>query len=330
MAAAVEAPMDLVPLGGDGGAAAAADGDIHNHFDDVDGSPADLADDFTLGRLLGRGTFGSVYQATAADGTVVAIKKISVVGMASAEDREACLREATLLQKLDHPNVIKCHAVYLHFDEINIVLEYAGAGDLANMLKTMRSMRQRFPEPYIWKVFSQVAAGLAYMHEHRTMHRDLKPANIFLTTEGVVKVADLGLSRHFASRSEDVTLSVVGTPYYMAPERLTQTEYTYSSDVWSAGCLLYELAALRSPFHIPDANQQNFFLLGQKILKGQYPALPKGLYSSTLVGLIEHCLASDPDDRPTMQSIAECAEHCRSQAERRAERKVRRTATARR
>mmetsp|Transcript_127007 Transcript_127007/g.179254 ORF Transcript_127007/g.179254 Transcript_127007/m.179254 type:complete len:326 (-) Transcript_127007:102-1079(-) len=299
--------------------------------DAVEFDGGDLCDRFTMGRLLGRGTFGSVYQATAPDGTEVAIKKISMGGMGSVEEREVCLKEATLLQQLDHPNVIKCHAVFVHFDEINIVLEYAGAGDLANMLRTMRSMKQRFPETYIWKVFSQITAGLAYMHDHRTMHRDLKPANVFLTTEGVVKVADLGLSRHFASRSEGITLSVVGTPYYMAPERLTQQEYTYSSDVWSAGCLLYELAALRSPFHIADNAQQNLFLLGQKIMKGQYPSLPRDVYSETLIELVQYCLASEPDDRPTMQSIAECARHTYKLAVDRSEReKIKRTAAARR
>ena len=146
------------------------------------------------------------------------------------------------------------------------------------------------------------------MHDRRIMHRDVKPANVFLTADGVVKVADLGLGRYFASRSEGVTLSVVGTPYYMAPERLAQAEYTYSSDVWSVGCLLYELAALRSPFHISDTGQQNLFLLGQKIIKGEYPPLPPHLYSETLLSLVDNCLASDPDDRPTMQSIAECAQ----------------------
>eukprot|EP00035_Acanthoeca_spectabilis_P022738 m.445513 g.445513 ORF g.445513 m.445513 type:complete len:319 (-) comp19237_c0_seq1:4114-5070(-) len=304
---------------------------------DLEGNPADaefdggdLSDQFTMGRLLGRGAFGSVYHATAPDGTEVAIKKISMAGIGSAEDRESCLRESNLLQKLDHPNVIKCHAVFVHYDEINIVLEYAGAGDLANMLKTMRSMKQRFPEAYIWKVFSQVSAGLAYMHDNRTMHRDLKPANVFLTTDGVVKVADLGLGRHFASRSEDVTLSVVGTPYYMAPERLTQQVYSYSSDVWSAGCLLYELAALRSPFHIADNAQQNLFLLGQKITKGQYPALPKDVYSETLIELVAYCLASDPDDRPTMQSIAECAQHTHKLFAGRAARKIKRASAERR
>lgn len=65
------------------------------------------------------------------------------------------------------------------------------------------------------------------MHDRRIMHRDVKPANVFLTSDGVVKVADLGLGRYFASRSDGVTLSVVGTPYYMAPERLAQAEYTY-------------------------------------------------------------------------------------------------------
>jgi NIMA (never in mitosis gene a)-related kinase len=286
----------------------------------------EFAGGFRVGRILGRGAFGEVYHATAPDGTEVAVKKISLVGIATLADREACLKESTLLQRLDHPHIIKCHAVFLHYDEIHIVLEYAGAGDLAHMLKTMRGMKQRFPETYIWKVFSQVAAGLGYMHECRVMHRDIKPANVFLTTDGVVKVADLGLGRYFASKSH--TASVVGTPYYMAPERLSACEYSFSSDVWSAGCLLYELAALRSPFHIAEHDQQNLFLLGQKITKGDYPALPARLYSVTLVELVQHCLASDPSDRPTMQSIAECAqaahEHAATKDKRRSKSSARR------
>lgn len=270
----------------------------------VAGGAAPEMEGFKVEGLLGRGTFASVYRAREPGGSIVALKRVSLDGV-DGREREQSLKEAHLLQQLDHPNVIKCHAVFFQRNELVMVLELAGAGDLAKMISTMRSRRQRFPEKFIWKYFGQVTTGLAYMHSQRIIHRDIKPANVFLTHDGHVKVADLGLSRYFASRSDGIANSVVGTPYYMAPERLVQSTYTYSSDVWSTGCLLYELAALRSPFLRED---NNLYKLAQKIQRGSYPALPAGIYSDTLMRLVGYCLAVVPSDRPTMKSIADCAQ----------------------
>eukprot|EP00891_Asterochloris_glomerata_P006403 jgi/Astpho2/6403/Aster-08090 len=85
------------------------------------------------------------------------------------------------------------------------------------------------------------------MHARRMMHRDIKPGNMFVTYNGTLKVGDLGLSRHLSSRTMQAQ-SMVGTPYYMAPECIRGHPYDWSSDVWSLGCLLYEMAAMRSPF----------------------------------------------------------------------------------
>ena len=102
-------------------------------------------------------------------------------------------------------------------------------------------------EPQIWRYFVQISDAIRHMHDARVMHRDIKPANIFLATHGRIKMGDLGLGRAFSDQTQEA-MSKVGTPLYMSPEVLDGRGYEWKSDVWSLGCLLYELASLRSPF----------------------------------------------------------------------------------
>lgn len=140
------------------------------------------------------------------------------------------------------------------------------------------------------------------MHERRVMHRDLKPANIFLTRDGKVKVGDLGLGR-FLSEHTLEAFSKVGTPLYMSPEVLQGKGYEWSSDVWSLGCLLYELAMLRSPFKEEGLNLYGLF---QKITKGSYPPI-SSVYTNDLRELVDEMLQSDPSKRPGARYVAQKA-----------------------
>lgn len=255
--------------------------------------------DYDVLKPIGKGKFSVVYKAKRKrDAQPIALKKIAIFDMMDAKAREKTLKEVRLVQSVSHPNIVQYLDAFIANNELHIAFEWAEAGDLKRQIRKANEKGVRFDERTIWRYFAQLCAAIRHMHEARIMHRDLKPANIFLTLQGVVKVGDLGLGRHLSEDTMEAH-SKVGTPLYMSPEVLRGEGYDWKSDVWSLGCILYELAMLRSPFKSEGLNLYGLF---QKINKGDYEVIPP-VYSDHLRQLVTRMISLTASDRPSMEEV---------------------------
>jgi NIMA (never in mitosis gene a)-related kinase len=138
--------------------------------------------------------------------------------------------------------------------------------------------------------------GTADSYLRKVIHRDIKGQNIFLHQDNIVKLGDFGIARQL-HRTVEKAKTVVGTPYYLSPEIIENRPYSFKSDIWSLGVLLYEMCALQPPF---NGNSLQFLAL--KIVKGAYTAIPP-VFSKNLQILIKSMLNVDPNKRPSIHQI---------------------------
>ncbi|CAJ1344229.1 unnamed protein product [Effrenium voratum] len=258
--------------------------------------------DFQIIGSIGRGQFSEVHRALwkAAGDREVALKRIQIDEMDDHARREVHA-EAKILQELSHPTIVKYYDSFTEDDEMVIILELAAHGDLSSLLGKLKHAERLMQEHQVWGIFFQISEALHHMHRQRIMHRDIKPENTFVCHRGMVKLGDLGLGRYFSSNTYKAH-SVVGTPFYMSPEVISDSGgYSFKSDIWSMGCVLYELYTLRSPFAGPG---MNYYMLGNKINKAEYPQLPADA-SQRVAELCAEILQVSQDARP--DSAATCA-----------------------
>ena len=255
--------------------------------------------DFEIGKTLGKGAFGMVCLVKRKfDGKTYAMKRIKIVQL-SEKDKENALNEIRILASLSHKNIIGYKDAF--FDQksktLNIVMEFADDGDMSTKIKYNLKNKLHFKENTIWKYLIQILEGLNYLHDKKIIHRDLKSANIFLMKDKTIKIGDLNVSKY---NKLGMAYTQTGTPYYASPEIWLDQPYDYKSDIWSLGCILYELCQLKPPFR--GTSLKNLCI---NIQKGAYNPIPN-YYSDDMKKIIGMMLKKDPNLRPTTTQILEC------------------------
>eukprot|EP00066_Takifugu_rubripes_P020697 XP_011609963.1 PREDICTED: serine/threonine-protein kinase 36 [Takifugu rubripes] len=234
--------------------------------------------------LVGEGSYGRVFKGRKMySGQVVALKFINKVGR-SEKELQNLKREIEIMRGLQHPNIIKLFDSFETKTEIVIVTEYA-EGQLYQVLED----DGKLPETQVREIACQLASALYYLHSHRILHRDMKPQNVLLMKDGTVKLCDFGFARAM-SFSTFVLTSIKGTPLYMCPELIQEKPYDHTADLWSLGCILYELHTGAPPFYT-----QSIFQLLNHIVADPVP-WPDTM-SDDCLSFLKGLLRKDPQKR---------------------------------
>ncbi|AYU77111.1 mitogen-activated protein kinase kinase 2 [Leishmania infantum JPCM5] len=236
---------------------------------------------------IGEGSFGKVYKARIkGTGQIVAMKFIVKKGK-NEKELKNLRSEIEILTKLNHPHIIMLFDSFETDSDFVVVMEYA-QGELYDILEDEKQL----PAKEVQKIAKQLIQALNYLHSNRIIHRDMKPQNILIGQNGAVKLADFGFARSM-SYNTIVLTSIKGTPLYMAPELVQERAYDNRVDLWSLGCILYELYYGKPPFYT-----NNLFALIKKIVcepvkydsKANDPISPE--FKSFLSGLLTKSASS--------------------------------------
>jgi len=268
------------------------------------------------GKYIGGGTFGQVFAAVNLDtGGVMAVKEIRFHDSQSIKSIVPQIKEEmTVLEMLNHPNVVQYFGVEVHRDKVYIFMEFCEGGSLAGLLT-----HGRIEDEMVIQVYTlQMLEGVAYLHQSGVVHRDIKPENILLDHNGVIKFVDFGAAKVIANsgRTRVSTKSIrpvtgtdnqslnsmTGTPMYMSPEVITgsSTDRCGVVDIWSLGCCVLEMATGRRPW----ANLDNEWAIMYHIAAGHKPPLPSpDQLSEEGRRFISRCLVHDPAKRPSAAEL---------------------------
>jgi serine/threonine protein kinase len=203
---------------------------------------------------------------------------------------------------VDHPHIIKYYESFIRKDKLFIIMEYAEKGDLKGLIKKHSAKEgDLVEENQVWIWFSQIVSAVKYLHNKKIIHRDIKLENIFVTSENIIKLGDFGISKKLEN-SMDLANSGVGTPFYLSPEICQGFSYSFKTDIWMLGCLLYEVCTLKKPFKSDSIN----FLINNIINSNPEPIDPTtSKYSQQLQNLIFSMLSKQPEDRPTIFDVSQ-------------------------
>ncbi|KAF9576257.1 hypothetical protein EC968_009819 [Mortierella alpina] len=265
----------------------------------VEGEPADnrtFDSQYERGPQLGSGNFATVFRAThRRTGVVYAVKVVNKKGGFSAKVESSLEREIGILMGIDHENLLRICEVFNETEFYYVVTELAPDGELFDQIID----KQKFTESETRHIFRQVLAGVQYLHERGVVHRDLKPENILVMDKETmtVKISDFGLAKMIG---EQVFFNTIcGTPSYVAPEVIRNTQYGKGVDMWSLGVVLYICLCGFPPFSDDLAPPK----LRLQVLQSMY-TFPSPYWddvSDEAVDFVQGLLAQNVEERLTVE-----------------------------
>ncbi|XP_020568902.1 mitogen-activated protein kinase kinase kinase 19 isoform X2 [Oryzias latipes] len=261
---------------------------------------SELAITWKKGEELGKGAYGTVYCGLTSQGQLIAVKQVTL----NATDHDEAKKEyrhlqieVELLKTLQHINIVGFLGTSLDQHVVSIFMEYIPGGSIASIIHRFGPL----PEQVLALYTQQILEGVAYLHRNRVIHRDIKGNNVMLMPTGVIKLIDFGCARRLSclnstfGNSAELIKSVHGTPYWMAPEVISESGYGRKSDVWSVGCTVFEMATGKPPLAHMDRMAALFYIGARR---GSMPSLPDG-FSQNAKDFVKICLISEERLRPS-------------------------------
>lgn len=258
--------------------------------------------DYDILSEIGSGSYGTCKKVRRRSDQKILVWKELDYGKMTEAEKKMLVSEVNLLRELKHPHIVRYYDRILDRSNttIYIVMEYCEGGDLGALIARHRREKRLIEEDFIQKIMYQLVTALQECHRRKdgahVLHRDLKPANVFLDGNDNVKLGDFGLAR-VLRHDTSFAKTFVGTPYYMSPEQVNKESYNEKSDIWSLGCLVYELCCLSPPF--TALNQRS---LEAKIRIGKFRPISEQ-YSQELRDIVNSMLKVNEDRRPSIDNL---------------------------
>ncbi|CAJ1332005.1 unnamed protein product [Effrenium voratum] len=254
-------------------------------------------------KKVGEGSFGKALLVRGEDGQKLICKMVDV-SKASRREMEDAVKEGKLLSELKHPYIVRYRESFTESGWLCILMDYCEGGDLTARISEAKRSRKPMSEDQILRWFVQAILALKYIHEKHVLHRDLKPSNFFLSKSGNLKMGDFGIAKVLACTIA-VAKTQIGTPYYLSPELCQEKPYTFSSDIWAMGCILFERGARIRKRRTPPRVHVG---LGKKKKKAkQTNQNKKTQFGSCLasMGMPRLCALKVPFDAPNIPGLVQ-------------------------
>jgi len=242
---------------------------------------------------IGEGAAGEVFLATSRNNRKVAVKKMEING----ENMKLLITEIGIMKTSHHPNIVDYVDSYiLEERQLWVVMEYMDGGCLTDILEQFEDLKMT--ESQIAMVIRETLRALAYIHSLHRIHRDIKSDNILLNSDGCVKLADFGYAAQLTQKQQKRN-TIVGTPYWMAPELIRGHDYGVKVDIWSLGIMLMEMAEGEPPYmEFPPLRA--LFLI---TTKGIPPLKEPHKWSADFNDFFNRCLEKEVERRPYAEDL---------------------------